>query len=223
MQAYQQAMAQWTQAAQAAQQVVQANQQKQQQFDAAVALLKQDGIHGFRIDIEADSTIAPDENAEKEARTDFMEKFVPFLEQIVPIAQGNPAAAEMGEEMALFVMRGFRVARPLEEAVTKFFDTIAKMPPPPQKGAKADGPDSPADLALRSKEDTTKLTIARENNAVKIAELGAKTHQASAQMAADHMKDIAHAGMEATRIANEHQLQTARSDMLQSREAKNLS
>jgi hypothetical protein len=42
-------------------------------------------------------------------------------------------------------------------------------------------------------------------------------------MAADHMKEIAHAGMEATRIANEHQLQTARSDMLQSREAKNLS
>ena len=99
-------MAQYQQAAQAAQRVQQANRQKQQQFDAAVALIKQDGLRGFRIDIEADSTIAPDEPAEKQARVEFMEQFVPFMQQIVPRPQGNPAGASMAKEITLFVMRG---------------------------------------------------------------------------------------------------------------------
>jgi hypothetical protein len=55
-----------------------------------VALIKKDGPHGFRIDIEADSTIAPDEQAEKASRTQFMREFVPFMQTMVPIAQGKP-------------------------------------------------------------------------------------------------------------------------------------
>ena len=46
---------------------MQANAQKQQAFDEACALIKSDGLHGFKLDIEADSTIAPDEDAERMA------------------------------------------------------------------------------------------------------------------------------------------------------------
>ena len=157
MQAYQRAMAQYQQAVQAAQQVQQANRQKQQQFDAAVALIKQNGLRGFRIDIEADSTIAPDEPAEKQTRVEFMEQFVPFMQQIVPRPQGNSAGSSMAKEITLFIMRGFRVARPLEETVTKFFDASAKMPPPQPNGRA--GPDSPADLALRGKGTDKDITL----------------------------------------------------------------
>ena len=66
--------------------------------------------------------------------SNFMEQFVPFMQQIVPRPQGNPAGASMAKEITLFVMRGFRVARPREETVTKFFDTLAKMPPDRESG-----------------------------------------------------------------------------------------
>jgi hypothetical protein len=59
------AYAQWQKMQQAAQAIQAANQAAQKKFDDAVALIKKDGVHGFRIDIEADSTIAPDEEAEQ--------------------------------------------------------------------------------------------------------------------------------------------------------------
>ena len=130
------AYVQWQQAQQAAQKVQAANAIKQKQFDDAVALIKRDGIRGFRLDIEADSTIAPDEQMEKQARVEFLQQMIPMLEQVVPIAQGNPPLASLAKEMSLFAVRGFRVARPLEEAFEKAFDAIAQMPPQPPKGQK---------------------------------------------------------------------------------------
>lgn len=135
------AYAQWQQMQAAAQQVMQANAQKQAQFDAACKLLRDDGVRGFKLDIEADSTIAPDENAEKQARVEFLQQIVPLLEQIVPLAQGNPPLAEMASEVAMFAIRGFRVARTLEEAFENGFKAIAKMPPVPPKNAGKAGPD----------------------------------------------------------------------------------
>jgi hypothetical protein len=128
------AFAQYQQAAQQVQAIQADNQQKQAQFDAAIALLRKDARHGFRIDIEADSTILPDQQQEKADRTEFVAKFVPLMEQIVPMAQGNPPMAALAREVALFAVRAFRVARPLEETIEKAFDAIAKMPPQPPKG-----------------------------------------------------------------------------------------
>lgn len=129
------AYAQWQQATQAAQEVMKANQEKQQQFDAACKLIKSDGVRGFKLDIEADSTIAPDEMAEKQARVEFLQQIVPLLQQIVPLAQGNPPLAAMASEVAMFAIRGFRVARTLEEAFENGFKAIAQMPPTPKPGA----------------------------------------------------------------------------------------
>ncbi len=109
--------------------VVAANAARQQQFEQAVALLRQDGAHGFRIDIETDSTIAPDEQAEKQARVEFLQQMVPLLEQVVPLAMGNPALAALCREVALFAARGFRVARPLEQSIEQAFEALAQMPP----------------------------------------------------------------------------------------------
>lgn len=135
--------AQWQQLQQAAQAIQQANAQKQQQFDAACALIKSDGVRGFKLDIEADSTIAADEQAEKAARTEFLQQMIPMLEQVVPLAQGNPPLATLAKEMSLFAVRGFRVARTLEEAFENAFDAIAKMPPNPKVSGQGGKPGAP--------------------------------------------------------------------------------
>jgi hypothetical protein len=232
MQAYQQAMAQYRQqveqyqqAVAARNQVIASNQQKQQQFDAAIALIKRDGIHGFRIDIEADSTIAPDEQAEKASRTDFIQKFVPFLEQVVPFAQGNKAGAAFAKSITLWVVRAYRVARPLEEDIENFFDALAQAPPPQGK----DGPDSPADLALRGKQlqlDQGKvqaqLQIAREKNAVEMAKLGQEAHATAAELAAKETHTRMEHGLNVAKMADESVFRHERAANLEAREARNL-
>ncbi len=123
------AFAQWQQANQQRQAIIASNAQKQTQFEAACDLLRKDGLRGFKLDIEADSTIAPDEQAEKQSRVEFMQQFVPFIQNLAPAAQGNPTMADLLSEAAMFVVRGFRVARPLEESIEKAFKTLGGMPP----------------------------------------------------------------------------------------------
>lgn len=128
------AFAQWQQAYQRQQQIVAANAQKTAQFEAACKLIRDDGVRGFRLDIEADSTAAPDEMAEQASRVSFLQQIVPLIQQITPIAQGNPEMAKLAGEIAMFAVRGFRVARTLEEAFETAFQVLGTMPPPAPKG-----------------------------------------------------------------------------------------
>jgi hypothetical protein len=156
------AFAQYQQAAQQAQAIQAQNQKLQAQFDAAIKLLRDDAQHGFKIDIEADSTILPDEQQEKADRTEFLGKFIPLMEQAIPMSQGNPAMAGLIKEVVLFAVRGFKVARPLEESIEKAFDQIAQMPPQPPKG-KGDPAKAQADLQVaQTKEETARMKIAAD-------------------------------------------------------------
>lgn len=119
---------------QAIQPIIQQNQAATEQFQAACQLLKEDMPHGFRIDIEADSTIMPDEEQEKQARVEFMQAVTPFMQQMLPAAQAMPPFAPVAKEFTLFLIRGFRVARSLEEKVEQFFDMMEKQPPAPPPG-----------------------------------------------------------------------------------------
>jgi hypothetical protein len=180
------AFQQWMQMRAAIQQAMQKNQQAQQKFDDAVALIKQDGVHGFRIDIEADSTIAPDEEAQKQSHVEFLQGFVPFLTQIVPFCQGNAAAAALGEQLTLFAMRPFKVARALEDNVTKFFEALKGMPPPQPSGGKAgSGPDTPEALAQRQNDTQSRERIAQQQNAVKLAQLNSNERIKTAEIEMD--------------------------------------
>jgi hypothetical protein len=114
------------------QQATQENAKRQAEFDAAFELIGRDGLHGFRLDIETDSTIEPDQTAEKQARIEFMQQIVPLITGIVPMAQGNPAMSALAKEVVMFAVRGFNVGRSMEEPIEAAFDAIAKMPPNPK-------------------------------------------------------------------------------------------
>lgn len=239
MQAYQEAMQQWQQQVQQVQAIVAANQEKQQQFDAAVALIKQDGVHGFRINIEADSTIAPDEQAEKASRTQFMQQFIPFMETVVPIAQGNPAMADMAKEMTLFVVRGWRVARPLEETIEKAFAAISQMPPNPKatgQNGKQPAPkqgsdpaeiaakvhETQTDAAVQAQKSSDALQIAREKNATTLYVQSQKSNDAREAMAAQAPIKHAELSLEAARVQNQHDLESIRATSVAAKSAGGL-
>jgi hypothetical protein len=220
------AYAQWQQAQQASQAIQAQNQQKQQQFDAAVALIKKDGVTGFKLDIESDSTIAPDEMAEQASRVTFLQQMVPLLEQVVPIAQGNPPLAALAKEITLFAVRGFRVGRTLEETFEAAFDAIGKMPPPAPKGAAAAPHQDPAIAQAKiaadvhdtqTKAQTDQLAIAQKQQQAQLqAQSAAQRDAAETQHSQDQLM------LQAAELQQRERLETARLTSMAARQGRGL-
>ena len=85
--------------------------QAQQDFVAAIQLLKNDALRTFRIEIETDSTIAVNENVEKQSRIEFLSAISQFLPQALSTFQQIPQLGQAMAEMLLFGVRGFRAGR----------------------------------------------------------------------------------------------------------------
>jgi hypothetical protein len=119
------------------QQVMQALQQAQQEgqkaigkimseptLDQVLHLLKDSKTKSFVLDIETDSTIAPDENAEKQRRVEFMGALSQLLPQLAQMITAEPQSAEFCSELLQFSVAPFRAGRALDGAIDAF---AAKM------------------------------------------------------------------------------------------------
>lgn len=102
-------------------------------WEEVYAVLKDDLARSYRIDIETDSTIKVDQDAEKQARVEFLTAAGGFIAQAVQVP--NPELQPLLMEMLMFGVRGFKVARDLEsefEATMKKLRKAAENPQPPQ-------------------------------------------------------------------------------------------
>ena len=116
----------------------QKQQRKLQMIMEAIALLRQDKLRGFRIDIETDSTIQGDMEQEKAARSEFIGQVTKFVEVAAQTSALVPEFAPLAARMLQFAVRGFRVGRDLESAIEEFtekaeLDAKAKAANPQQK------------------------------------------------------------------------------------------
>ena len=139
---------------QQAQQQLQQLQQQFQQFQVnaqVLQILKDERTRGFRIEIETDSTIEPDEQAEKQARAEFIQTVGGFMREALPAVQANPVLAPMAGQMLLFLVRGFRVGRELEDVIEQAMGQIgetgaaAAARPRADEGAGRDAEDAAGD------------------------------------------------------------------------------
>ena len=106
-------------------------------FPQAVQLLKDETAREFRVDIETDSTIQPDEQADKESRLEFLNAVMPFMQQAIEMARGAPDAAPLIGDVLLFAVRGFKVGRALETSIEQAVEGMKQaaqqaMQQPPQ-------------------------------------------------------------------------------------------
>lgn len=97
-----------------------------------LALMRGDQMRTFRVDIETDSTIALDEQAEKEAATEFLTAVGGFLQQAVPVAQVAPELKPLLGKMLLFASRRYRTGRELDADIEA---AVEQMSQPPQPAA----------------------------------------------------------------------------------------
>lgn len=97
------------------------------------AVIRNDMVRCFTIDIETDSTIKQDQEAEKAARNEFLSSAGGFIQQMQTVQ--NPELQPLLMEMLMFGVRGFKVSRELETTFDNVLDKMKKQmenPAPPQ-------------------------------------------------------------------------------------------
>ncbi len=98
------------------------------------ALLANNAMREFRIDIETDSTIEPNESEEKARATELISALSSMIASWGPAIAAQPALAPMAGAIIKFAMRKFRAGRELEEVIDQTIDKItsqaANAPPP---------------------------------------------------------------------------------------------
>jgi len=98
------------------------------------ALLREQKVRPFVLQIATDSTIQPDENAEKSARNEFGQAFAQTTTALAPLIQQAPETAEFAGEMLKFMLAPFRAGRQMEQSIDDFVSQMtekSKQPPPP--------------------------------------------------------------------------------------------
>ena len=143
-------------------------------WEEVYALLKNDSLRTFRIDIETDSTIRADEDAEKDDRVQFLDAAGGFIQRGMMAVEQDPDLAPLMGEMLRFGVQAFRVSKPLEGA---FNVAIAKMekkasqataqpkPNPEQMKIQADQAADQARLQADQQAAAAKLKVDQESNA----------------------------------------------------------
>lgn len=169
----------------------QVQQQKMAEFQKAVEILKSDKLRGFRVDIETDSTIVTDAEADKAAATELMGGTIEALTGAMPLVMQQPELMKPIGDMLMFAFRRFRVGRTVEASLEDALDQIGdkieaakgQPPPPSPEQVKAEGEQAKMQMQMQAAEQknalemqskTAELEMEKERNAMQIAKARAE-------------------------------------------------
>jgi len=162
---------------QAQQQIQQISQQAQEQIsklsatptiEQVMKFLRDNKLRPFVLDIETDSTIQADEQAEKQARTEFVQALGGTIQQFAPILQAMPAFGPVFGDIIKFAMAPFRAGRELEGKIDEAIDSMNqqtqnKGPSPEEQQAQAEAQFKQQELALKQQESEQKLQLDQQD------------------------------------------------------------
>lgn len=115
------------------QQVEQQIQQQVQQaeqtitIDRVMKFLRDERVRSFSIEIETDSTIMPDEAAEKASRNEFLGAFSQASAGVQQLLQLGPSGAELAGGLLKFALAPYRVGRQLDGLIEQFCKQAPKV------------------------------------------------------------------------------------------------
>lgn len=135
-------------------------------------LLRDQRLRPFVLDIETDSTIAPDENAAKQRVTEYVTAVGGFMGQAIPLVQAVPQSASMVVDVLKLAASQFRAGREVEGSLEEFADQMKAMAGQPK-------PEDPA--AVKAKADAAKLQVDQQIAAADAAERAATAQKALAE------------------------------------------
>ena len=154
-----------------------------------IAILRNDKLRSYRIDVETDSTVFEDAEAEKAGRTELLKSMSEFMVAWVPIVQAQPQLLPLAFEMLAFGVRGFKAGRQLEESIEQArmqLEDAAMQPQPPspeQQEAELEKQKVQAKMAADQQAAQQKMAADQQK-----AQIDLQSAQAKAQMERDKMQ-----------------------------------
>ena len=180
----------------------------------AIALLKNEPLRNFMIDIQTDTLVELDEQGEKQSRVEFLTATGSFLEKAVQASTMAPDIVPLLMQMLLFGIRGFKAGREMEGVFEQASQQIqAKMqqaqgqpkPPSPDQ-MKAQLEQSKMQAQMQMEQQKAQMAMQSEQATQQLeqqkAQLALQTEQAKMQleqMKAQQQIQIEQAKLEAER------------------------
>ena len=109
------------------------------------------------VDVETDSTIEPDQQAQQQAAAAFTTAVAEFMTAALPIMQAEPDAADFLGEIMAWTTRQWKGADTIEGAVDEFVDLMKKkaQQPPANQGPPPEMIKAQADIAVAKTDQQT--------------------------------------------------------------------
>lgn len=98
-------------------------------IEAVVGLLRDQRMRPFVLEIETDSTIQPDEDADRERGNQFLTAIGGFMREALPVIQQAPETGPFIAETLRFVANKFRPGRVMDQAIDELADAIRERKP----------------------------------------------------------------------------------------------
>ena len=165
---------------QAQQQIHELGQQAQQQIakleatptiEQVMKFLRDNKLRPFVLDIESDSTIQIDEQAEKQSRTEFVQALGATIQQFAPVIQQMPNFGPVFGEILKFAIAPFRAGRELEGLIDEAIDSMPQQqqqgPSPEEQKAQSDMQAQQAELQLKQQDAQLKAQQAQQDMELK--------------------------------------------------------
>jgi hypothetical protein len=138
-------------------------------WEDVLKVLRSDKLRGFKIDIETDSTVQPDADAEKQARTELLTSLGGFAQSMTPAIQAGIVPKKLAIDAIQFALRSFKVGSNFEQEL----DSMSEQPegPSPEQQQK--------EQELQAKEQELAQREAQVKDAEHKAELAGKDAKAA--------------------------------------------
>lgn len=138
-------------------------------WEEVMGLLRDKASLLFRVDIETNSTIEPDEAEAKASFNEFVQATTGLLTAAGPIVAGAPFTAPLFAEFMKMGARVYDVSPTLEDVIDKVFETAAQQPPA-QGEAAPSGP-TPEEMQLQAQEVTGQQQLEARGQDIEMARL----------------------------------------------------
>jgi hypothetical protein len=190
--------------------------QQQPTIEQVLTFLKDNRAKSFVLDIETDSTIVADENAEKQRRTEFVQMLGGLMQQLGAMVAADPANAKFCGEVLKFSVAPFRASRQLDGAIDEM---VERMETRGQQG-KGDDPTTAMGKVQLQIEQMKQATAAQKNaQDLQIAQAKLQQDDAHKQMELANQRQIAQMKMSGDSQDAQVEMAVQGQKMQESREA----
>jgi hypothetical protein len=151
--------------------------------EEVLALLRNERMRPFILQTASDSTIQPNEDAEKQRRNEFAQAVGNLMVSSGPIVQAAPEAAKLVAEMLRFVTGAYRAGRAMEQTIDDFIEELSTkaaqppQPPPPDpklEAMKMDAQMKQGEAQMRAQEMQAMMQVKGMEAQARMAEIQAK-------------------------------------------------